>query len=669
MTNTTPARQLQTCISVRRTVTIGVHQMFRFQLLIVLLLATPLSCGEMPPDFVGCPTLGFDAERLFFHGGDIAIDDSAKGELIHHKFAAHSLAVPQNTTLQLTVSLSLNSNSLAPLLYVYGPRRNDGLFGKCVGEIGDGEAGATARLTINLSKDQGGEYLILASGSPLKNAQDGYILSVECSGNGCKNEVCPTLQELGCAAAKCPGGFSTEVTTSGLECITCNCQPLKCGPHKILVFDTCVCDCPPPDSTKAVCGADGNTWPSACHAQCNQVPVANDTGPCSKVCPQLGCTLDCPLGYKKENGCDVCECVDNPCDNQPAIFQPVCGTDGLTYTNAARARCNPGVEVAYLGSCLPFCPILNNCPQSCEFGYLPSNNSENPCFECDCMVPLPKHAGSTCAIEGHHWCARKIFLDKGTGSGDLKLIKNEIRARTFANSCAAKKAGWQPLFGSACPSGICTNINDCKSAKALLTQADLSENFTNAEVICDKGKPEGPFASSGAVLGFCVALKKSDPISCSNESGQICPNDMKCTDTPDGPTCRYSCECLNAPGSRVYNPVCVESQGGNTTYYNPCMAFCDNEWPVSYPGRCCETRQNVDQLIQSYSLLKQFCQEQDPPELLNIYFDHACPSPPDTCPENEPQDNDPENPQPTENTEEPCCKTKSQGPKPQPIES
>jgi len=110
-----------------------------------------------------------------------------------------------------------------------------------------------------------------------------------------------------------------------------------------------------PATVDPVCGCNGTTYTNACVADAAGVTVAVH-GPCP---PTLACgggsALVCPDGTfcrAAVGSCDAGaggECADRP-PSCPAVTDPVCGCDGITYPNACFADA-AGVTVSHTGAC------------------------------------------------------------------------------------------------------------------------------------------------------------------------------------------------------------------------------------------------------------------------------------------------------------------------------
>ncbi|XP_052087855.1 serine protease inhibitor dipetalogastin-like [Mytilus californianus] len=100
----------------------------------------------------------------------------------------------------------------------------------------------------------------------------------------------------------------------------------------------CPCDCKDhcPYTYSPVCGKDGKTHQSKCHAKCKNIKIM-----CNKRCPcdlflfhneqfkyyrniKIVCNKRCP-----------CDCKDH-C---PYTYSPVCGKDGKTHQSKCHAKC------------------------------------------------------------------------------------------------------------------------------------------------------------------------------------------------------------------------------------------------------------------------------------------------------------------------------------------
>ncbi|GBN68552.1 Agrin, partial [Araneus ventricosus] len=142
------------------------------------------------------------------------------------------------------------------------------------------------------------------------------------------------------------------------------CESITCGPFEdcnIDKYGIASCQCQPSCESvmKPVCGSNGQTYSNECELQRNaclmkrHVAVVykgpcGDTGPCHNYVCSFGAM--CVL----QNGRPSCECP-----TCPERFEPVCGSDGMSYTNECKMKreaCEQRKEIsiAYMGLCSKF---------------------------------------------------------------------------------------------------------------------------------------------------------------------------------------------------------------------------------------------------------------------------------------------------------------------------
>ena len=141
-----------------------------------------------------------------------------------------------------------------------------------------------------------------------------------------------------------PGGFCND----GLYCSRPegSCRLLGGTGTCAVIPDVCT------DEFNPVCGCDGTTYPNPCEAARVQATI-DYTGECSTT---RGCFAndDCTGGSYCAFNLGACggegTCTEVPffC---PGIFAPVCGCDGMTYSNECAASA-AGVSVQSDGECL-----------------------------------------------------------------------------------------------------------------------------------------------------------------------------------------------------------------------------------------------------------------------------------------------------------------------------
>ena len=237
---------------------------------------------------------------------------------------------------------------------------------------------------------------------------------------------------------KCDLSLCTLVSYSAEPCSSSSSGNCQCTSGSYFDGGSCVkgtlnCSNLLPDS---VCGCDNNTYLNSCVARANGIKSFTK-GECSTSSTALSCSNDdqCPSGkcpdnkaYKNfscvSNKCkritfttDPCSSADCKCltgeffDGKNCILgklnclssinDPVCGCDGITYSNSCTARTS-GIKQFTKGECNPITAVLNcNIDSDCPLGICKSGetykrfscNSNNQCQEVAFLV-------NPCGIEG-----------------------------------------------------------------------------------------------------------------------------------------------------------------------------------------------------------------------------------------------------------------------------
>ncbi|HKO47447.1 MAG TPA: Kazal-type serine protease inhibitor domain-containing protein [Polyangiaceae bacterium] len=247
-----------------------------------------------------------------------------------------------------------------------------------------------------------------SSGSQPSGASCGGLLGLSCSAS----EYCAYDPEAACGAADQTG--------------ICTPKPQAC------------------DAILApVCACDGKTYPSDCDAAMNGGTSVAHTGACQ---PSSGASCgglkpascakseycNFPISTQCGSGDQTGTCTSIP-DICPTVAAPVCGCDGVTYSNSCNAA-SKGVSVLHAGTCDGSTPGGTVCGGLLGLG----------CAETEfCNFPIATQCGSgdqtgTCTEIPSGGCDKSLIRVCGCDG------------KTYDNACLARAAGISVASNGAC---------------------------------------------------------------------------------------------------------------------------------------------------------------------------------------------------------------------------
>jgi hypothetical protein len=264
------------------------------------------------------------------------------------------------------------------------------------------------------------------------------------------------------------------------------------------------CVAPPeacPDVVDPVCGCDGVTYGNECEAAAAGVNVLHG-GECNDACTSNENCSDTEFCRKVLGNCvGAGLCADRPlgCDDE---FDPVCGCDGETYSNACEAAA-VGVNVLHRGECREFCTSNDDCaraefcrkeigncdgrgrceptPEVCPDVVDPVCGCDNVTYSNACEAAAVGvnvlHRGE-CGLVGcssNDDCPDTEFCQKNGGNcdGDGRCAERPTACReildpvcgcdgqTYENECFARAAGVNVERRGGCDEIVCANNTNC----------------------------------------------------------------------------------------------------------------------------------------------------------------------------------------------------------------
>ncbi|CAG7734118.1 unnamed protein product, partial [Allacma fusca] len=271
---------------------------------------------------------------------------------------------------------------------------------------------------------------------------DGKTYANECV---MRTEACRTQRDLRiiyrgkcssgvnpCESRTCRGYESCAINRFGIAQCTC---AMKCDPV-----------------VQPVCGSDGKTYDNYCeltYASCREARniVMDYRGTCeaASACAKHSCPPEATCVEK--NGEIVCECPVCPSD-----YEPVCGSDGVSYQNQCRLRMeacltNTNIKKIYAGLC-------NGCDHmQCDFYSVCQATME----EAKCVCP------ENCTVSSSF--APVCGTDGVTYRSECQLQKSACRLQKFVMVASKGHcdmcANVQCKFGAKCENGTCICPTDC----------------------------------------------------------------------------------------------------------------------------------------------------------------------------------------------------------------
>uniref|UniRef100_A0A8C1R3F5 Agrin n=1 Tax=Cyprinus carpio TaxID=7962 RepID=A0A8C1R3F5_CYPCA len=289
-------------------------------------------------------------------------------------------------------------------------------------------------------------------------ASDGHTYDSECQMERTALQNNLELKKISSGSCKekggCPNGckFNAMCLLENGE-FRCSCDPIQC------------------DGTyKPLCGMDGKTYLNDCERKLEEcwtetdIPVKQQ-GPCdlNLESPCLKKTCEFGAVCVVKNSEPVCECSDACPQNQ----DPVCGTDGHTYSSSCQMKAmgcalQKQIQMKHKGPCDESCTNCSFgaicdaqtgrcvCPKGCLETRQPVCGSDGMTYENECKLNVEA-------------CTKQLDL-RVVAHGECKTCGSTVcswGARCVQNQCECQQCTGQPV-NPVCGSDGITYDNDCE---------------------------------------------------------------------------------------------------------------------------------------------------------------------------------------------------------------
>ncbi|CAL1545350.1 unnamed protein product [Lymnaea stagnalis] len=280
----------------------------------------------------------------------------------------------------------------------------------------------------------------------------------------------------------------------------------------------------------------------------------------------------------------------------PKLYSPVCGTDGITYTNPCEltvAACSNSrgvsISLAYGGECQK--PVItqavNPCTVSCPEIYAPVCGADGHTYPSVCYLKL-----ENCKRKGNHQVS---VVSDGPCRGQVNPAPLE-ECPTFCTFDYTPVCGSDgKTYGNLCSlnAANCGKDDADKVTKAYLGECTTNTRSSDCNMRCYK--IYDPVCGSDGVTYASACYLNSSNCGKADSDKVTLVHEGQCATTPAAPVEKVECPMI-CPA--IYAPVCGSD---NFTYASACNLNAANCTKPSnakivgfYEGECRSTRVTVD---------------------------------------------------------------------------